>query len=85
MIWNDQPVTAMKKTFKRHANECGLPQFTQYGIRHFMATYVRRAKPPVSKEQRDIWLGQRAYTCRLLSLAVGRVEMTLGVTLQFAR
>jgi integrase len=57
MVWNDRPVTTMKKTFKRHAIGCGLPQFTQYTIRHFMATYVRHAKPPVSKEQRDVWLG----------------------------
>jgi integrase len=57
MVWDGQPVTTMKRTFKRHALACGLPQFTQYGIRHFMATYVRHAKPPVSKEQRDVWLG----------------------------
>lgn len=57
MIWDDQPITTMKRTFKRHAVACGLPLFTQYTIRHFMATSVRRAKPPVSKEQRDVWLG----------------------------
>lgn len=57
MTWDDQPITTMKRTFKRHAVDCGLPQFTQYTIRHFMATAVRRAKPPVSKEQRDVWLG----------------------------
>ena len=57
MIWNEKPVTTMKQTFKRHAVACGLPHFTQYTIRHFMATYVRQAKPPVSKEQRDNWLG----------------------------
>jgi integrase len=57
LLWNGQPVTTMKKTFKRHAIACGLPHFTQYGIRHFMATWVRRAKPVVSKEQRDVWLG----------------------------
>jgi integrase len=57
LMWDGQPVTTMKKTFKRHAVACGLPQFTQYSIRHFMATYARLAKPPVSKEQRDDWLG----------------------------
>jgi integrase len=57
MIWNEKPVTTMKRTFKRHAVACSLPHFTQDTIRHFMATYVRQAKPPVSKEQRDIWLG----------------------------
>jgi integrase len=57
MIWNEKPVTTMKRTFKRHAVACSLPHFTQDTIRHFMATYVRQAKPPVSKEQRDVWLG----------------------------
>ena len=57
LIWDGKPVTTMKKTFKRHAIACGLPKFTQYSIRHFMATYVRHAKPPVSREQRDVWLG----------------------------
>lgn len=57
MLWNGQPVTTMKRTFKRHAEECGLPQFTQGTIRHFMATMVRREKPRVDKEQRDVWLG----------------------------
>jgi integrase len=57
LMWNGQPVTTMKKTFKRHALACDLPEFTRYSIRHFMATYVRLARPPVSKEQRDIWLG----------------------------
>jgi integrase len=57
MIWNNSPVTTMKRTFKRHAVACGHPNFTQDTIRHFMATYVRQATPRVSKEQRDIWLG----------------------------
>ena len=57
MTWDDTPVTTMKKTFKRHAVDCGFTSFTQYTIRHFMATHVRLAKPSVSKEQRDIWLG----------------------------
>ena len=57
MIWDGKPVTTMKKTFKRHAVDCGFDQFTQDTIQHFMATHWRRAKPPVSKEQRDIWLG----------------------------
>lgn len=57
MIWDGRPVTTMKKTFKRHAEACGLPSFTQYTVRHFMATQARMVKPPVSKEQRDVWLG----------------------------
>ena len=57
MIWDGKPVSTMKKTFKRHALACGHPNFTQDTIRHFMATYVRQVTPPVSKEQRDIWLG----------------------------
>lgn len=58
MIWDGKPVTTMKRTFKRLAVDCGMDRFTQDTIRHFMATYVRRSKaPPVSQEQRDMWLG----------------------------
>lgn len=58
MIWDGKPITTMKKTFKRHAVDAGMDRFTQDTIRHFMATHVRRSKkPPVSQEQRDMWLG----------------------------
>lgn len=57
MMWDGEPITAIKRTFVRHAVECDLPDFTPGTIRHFMATMVRREKPPVSKEQRDVWLG----------------------------
>jgi hypothetical protein len=57
MTWDDEPITTIKKTFARHAEDCGLPNFSPGTIRHFMATMVRREKPPVSKEQRDVWLG----------------------------
>lgn len=55
--WNGKPITTMKRTFKRHAEECDLPRFTQGTLRHFMATMVRREQPPVPREQRDVWLG----------------------------
>lgn len=57
MLWDGEPITAIKRTFVRHASECSLGQFTPGTIRHFMATMVRRQKPAVSKEQRDVWLG----------------------------
>ncbi|WP_234186459.1 hypothetical protein [Shinella sp. NM-101] len=57
MTWDGAPIDAIKRTFVRHAEECGLPEFTPGLIRHFMSTMVRREKPPVSKEQRDVWLG----------------------------
>ena len=57
MMWDGEPIDAIKRTFVRHAEDCKLPDFTPGTIRHFMATMVRREKPPVSKEQRDIWLG----------------------------
>ena len=34
-----------------------MPEMTCYTIRHFMATNMRRASFPVSKEQRSKWLG----------------------------
>jgi hypothetical protein len=57
MMWDGEPITAIKRTFVRHAEDCKLSAFTSGTIRHFMATMVRRQKPPVSKEQRDVWLG----------------------------
>ena len=57
MMWDGAPISAIKRTFVRHAEDCGLPDFTPGTIRHFMATMVRRQKPPVDKEQRDVWLG----------------------------
>lgn len=57
MTWDGEPILAIKRTFVRHAEDCGQPDFTPGTIRHFMATMVRRVKPPVSKEQRDVWLG----------------------------
>lgn len=57
MMWDGAPITAIKRTFVRHAVDCDLPNFTPGTIRHFMATMVRRQKPPVDKEQRDVWLG----------------------------
>jgi len=57
MMWDGAPITAIKRTFVRHAEDVGLPDITPGTIRHFMATMVRRQKPPVDKEQRDVWLG----------------------------
>ncbi|MCP8894263.1 hypothetical protein KYK29_04925 [Shinella daejeonensis] len=57
MMWDGAPINAIKRTFVRHAKDCDLPNFTPGTIRHFMATMVRRQKPPVDKEQRDVWLG----------------------------
>jgi len=57
MMWDGEPIDAIKRTFVRHAADCDIPNFTPGTIRHFMATMVRREKPPVPKEQRDVWLG----------------------------
>ena len=57
LSWNGKPIITIKRTFKRQAEDIGLTEFTQGTIRHFMATYCRREKPRVHKEQRDVWLG----------------------------
>ena len=57
MRWDGEPITAIKRTFVRHAEDCDLPGCTPGTVRHFMATLVRRGKPPVPKQQRDVWLG----------------------------
>ncbi|MEX0404040.1 hypothetical protein ABGN05_00010 [Aquibium sp. LZ166] len=55
--WDGQSIGAIKWTFKRHAEACGLPRFTQGTIRHFMATEVRLVRPLPATEQQDAWLG----------------------------
>jgi hypothetical protein len=57
MMWSDEPVRSVKRTWQRHAAACGLPAFTRYTLRRFMATRVRRAVPPVQSEERSQWLG----------------------------
>lgn len=54
------PVLTTKKMFRRHARKIGLPLFTRYTIRHFMATNVRRIDGiTVDREQRKEWLGHK--------------------------
>ncbi|NEI97320.1 hypothetical protein [Rhizobium ruizarguesonis] len=36
-----------------------MPEMTCYTLRHFMATNMRRASFPVSREQRSKWLGHK--------------------------
>jgi integrase len=57
MQWAGEPVASVKKAWQRQVKALGLPLFTRYAIRHFMATECRRVKPPVSREQRAHWLG----------------------------
>jgi hypothetical protein len=49
MTWKGEPIASVKKSWQRHAKACGLLEFTHYTC--------RRAKPPVSREQRAVWLG----------------------------
>jgi integrase len=54
------PLTTIKKVFKAHALKLGMPGFTPYTLRHFMATNVRRVEGvEVSREQRQEWLGHK--------------------------
>lgn len=55
-----EPVTTIKKVFKAYATAMGMPQFTPYTLRHFMATNVRKVEGvTVSREQRQEWLGHK--------------------------
>ncbi|HYF52965.1 MAG TPA: hypothetical protein VEA41_01765 [Salinarimonas sp.] len=47
----------MKKAIERIAADAGVPAFTQYSLRHVMATTVRRLTPGVSREQRSRCMG----------------------------
>lgn len=57
---NGEPLTTIKKVFKAHATAMGMPQFTPYTLRHFMATNARKIDGvTVSREQRQEWLGHK--------------------------
>lgn len=62
LTYGGEPIASAKKAFNRTARrkEVGLPKLTRVTLRHFMATMVRRIEPPVSREQRSIWLGHAA-------------------------
>lgn len=66
--WNcDRPVhrngvalKSIKKVFRSHAINLGMPKFTPYTLRHFMATNIRRMEGcNVTREQRQEWLGHK--------------------------
>ena len=57
---NGIALKSVKKVFKFHALSLGMPQFTPYALRHFMATNVRRMEGcNVTREQRQEWLGHK--------------------------
>jgi integrase len=47
----------VKKAIKRIGDNNKLPDFTQYTVRHFMATTVRKLCPVLPREKRSHWLG----------------------------
>jgi integrase len=70
---DDKPIRQYQDTVEKRLNKMGkptvdeegevtdiglgMPEMTCYTLRHFMATNMRRASFPVSKEQRSKWLG----------------------------
>ncbi|KQV83287.1 hypothetical protein [Rhizobium sp. Root1220] len=69
---DDKPIRQYQDTVEKRLNKIGkptvddegvtdiglgMPEMTCYTLRHFMATNMRRASFPVSKEQRSKWLG----------------------------
>ena len=57
---NGTPLKSIKKAFKAHALKLGMPRFTPYTLRHFMATAIRRVDDcHVTREQRQEWLGHK--------------------------
>lgn len=70
---DDKPIRQYQDTVEKRLNKLGkpeigedgdivsvglgMPEMTCYTLRHFMATNMRRASFPVSKEQRSKWLG----------------------------
>jgi hypothetical protein len=57
LMFKRERVAIVKKGIKRLATEIGLPEFTQYSPRRFMATTIRRLCPLVAREKRSHWLG----------------------------
>ncbi|GLR61166.1 hypothetical protein GCM10007919_58950 [Rhizobium indigoferae] len=72
---DDRPVRQYQDTVEKRLNKLGkptvaedgtiidigldMPEMTCYTLRHFMATNMRRASFPVSREQRSKWLGHK--------------------------
>ncbi|WP_018900369.1 hypothetical protein [Rhizobium sp. 2MFCol3.1] len=72
---DDKPVGQYQDTVEKRLNKLGkptlddkgevtdiglgMPEMTCYTLRHFMATNMRRASFPVSREQRSKWLGHK--------------------------
>jgi integrase len=57
---NGTALKSVKKVFKAHALKLGMPRFTPYTLRHFMATNIRRIDGcHVTREQRQEWLGHK--------------------------
>jgi integrase len=57
---NGKALKSIKKVFKTHALELGMPKLTPYTLRHFMATNIRRIEGcNVTREQRQEWLGHK--------------------------
>lgn len=58
---DDKPIRQYQDTVEKRLNKIGksigMPKFTLYTIRHFMATQSRRTSKSVSREQRSLWLG----------------------------
>ncbi|CAN7301605.1 hypothetical protein LJR221_001502 [Agrobacterium tumefaciens] len=69
---DDKPIKSYQDLVEKRLNKLGkpivdevgkehkglhMPEMTCYTLRHFMATNMRRASFPVSKEQRSKWLG----------------------------
>jgi integrase len=60
---DDKPIRQYQDTVEKRLNKIGktekvgLPEMTCYTLRHFIATKLRRASFPVSREQRSKWLG----------------------------
>jgi len=60
---DDKPIKQYQDTVEKRLNRIGkgeavnLPEMTCYTLRHFVATNMRRASFPVSREQRSKWLG----------------------------
>jgi hypothetical protein len=57
LMFKQKRVANVKKGIKRLGDRNGLPNFTQYTPRRFMATTIRKLCPNIPREKRSLWLG----------------------------
>jgi integrase len=57
LVYKRERVATTKQAWRRKGRQLGIPGFSQYSFRHFMADQTKMLFRGVSREQRSLWLG----------------------------